>query len=157
MLDLFAVHGRFDMSLQVNGDLEVDAHHTVEDVGICLGTLVRELIGDSKGIKRYASALVPMDEALAQVAIDVSNRPYLSLSADALQNGKIGQFDAELVEEFLRAFVNNARITCHIQVLSGSNLHHVAEAVFKGLARVLSDALSLDPNQNGIPSSKGVL
>jgi len=156
MLTLFAAHGHFDLTVKVKGDLEVDGHHTTEDVGICLGQAIQEAMGDAAGITRYADALIPMDEALCQMAVDLSNRPHLGFDVPNF-SGQIGQFDAELVEEFFHALINNARFTCHIQVLKGRNLHHIAESIFKAFARVLSQALSKDPRQTGIPSTKGVL
>lgn len=156
MLNLWTHHGLFDLSLSVDGDLEVDFHHTVEDVGIALGQAFREAIGDAKGITRYASGLTPMDEALCQVAIDYSNRPYLAFE-NHLPKTKVGEFDVELTEEFLRAFVNNARITLHVDILKGTNLHHIIEAVFKGLGRELDKVSQKDPRKKDVPSTKGVL
>ncbi len=156
MLNLWAVHGLFDLSVNATGDQYIDFHHTVEDVGICLGMAFREALGSGKGIRRYSSLVLPMDEALAQVAIDVSNRIYFAFSPP-MPKAKIGEFDAELVEEFWHAFVTNARITTHIQVLSGHNLHHVAESIFKAMAVALDDATQLDSRKSNIPSTKGVL
>lgn len=156
MLDLFAVHGLFDLQVKVNGDLEVDAHHTVEDVGLCLGDAFLKARADAAGTKRYASVLLPMDDALVQVALDVSNRPYFSLTGLPLV-GRCGLFEAELCEEFFRSFVNQARINLHIKLLAGDNLHHCIEAMFKAVARCLREALENDPRRKGIPSSKGVL
>ena len=156
MLTLWTHHGQFDLTLKVKGDLDVDFHHTVEDVGITLGQAFRTAIGDAKGITRYASGLTPMDEALCQIAIDYSNRPYLHLE-NHLPKTKVGDFDVELMEEFLRAFVNNARITLHVDILRGSNLHHIIEACFKGLGRELKKASTRDPNNQHVPSTKGIL
>lgn len=157
MLTLFATHGVMALTVAAKGDLHVDAHHLTEDVGICLGLAVREALGDAKGIVRYASGVYPMDDALVQVAIDVSGRPYVAFSP-TLPKAKIGQFDAELVEEFFRAFAFNARINLHIRVLAGDNLHHIAEACFKGVGVTLGQALRLDPRKAGlVPSTKGVL
>ena len=156
MLNLWTHHGLFDLELKVDGDLEVDFHHTVEDVGIALGQAFKEAIGDAKGITRYASGLTPMDEALCQIAIDYSNRPHLEFK-NHLPKTKVGEFDVELTEEFLRAFVNNARITLHIDILKGSNLHHIIEACFKGLGRELDKVSQIDTRKKDIPSTKGVL
>jgi imidazoleglycerol-phosphate dehydratase len=156
MLDLFTHHGLFDLSLAVKGDLEVDYHHTVEDIGICLGQAFREAIGDARGIERYASGYLPMDEALCRIAIDISNRPHLDFNCD-LPKTKVGTFDVELTEEFFRAFVNNSRITMHIDILRGTNLHHIIEAVFKGFGFFLKKASLKDPKKPNVPSTKGVL
>lgn len=155
MLTLLGYHGQFDLTVDAQGDLDVDYHHTVEDVGIVLGHAFREALGDCKGIHRYASGLIPMDEALAQIAIDISNRPYLAFSA-SVGKTKVGTFDVELLEEFLRAFVNNARLTLHVSLLSGDNLHHIIESVFKGLGIMLRQAVQVDPTKD-TPSTKGVL
>lgn len=156
MLDLFTRHGLFDLDLEVDGDLDVDYHHSVEDVGICLGQAFREAIGDAKQITRYSSGLIPMDESLAQIAIDISNRPSLQF-APKLPTGMVGQFNSELVLEFFHAFVNNARISLHIGILTGENLHHMIEACFKGFGILLDRATILDERHSGIPSTKGVL
>ncbi|CAM3903186.1 imidazoleglycerol-phosphate dehydratase HisB [Mesobacillus zeae] len=156
MLDLFAKHGQFDLAVVAKGDIEVDDHHTVEDIGICLGQALREALGDKKGIKRYGSALVPMDEALAQVAIDLSNRPHLEMRAD-FPAAKVGTFDTELVHEFLWKLALEARMNLHIIVHYGKNTHHMIEAVFKALGRALDEAAAIDPRIKGVPSSKGVL
>ena len=156
MLTLFAKHGLFDLTVKVDGDLDVDGHHSVEDVGICLGLAFRDAVGDAVGINRYASVIIPMDEALCQTAIDVSNRPALSMKHN-FDKEKVGQFDSELVEEFFNAFVNNARINLHIDMLKGSNLHHKIEACFKAFGVCLDQATQLDPRKKGVPSTKGVL
>lgn len=156
MLTLWTHHGLFNLTLQVDGDLEVDFHHTVEDVGIALGQAFQKAIGDAKGINRYASGFTPMDEALCRIAIDYSNRPHLDFK-NHLPKTKVGEFDVELTEEFLNAFVNNARITLHIDILKGNNLHHIIEACFKGLGRELDKASTLDPRKKDIPSTKGIL
>ncbi|MBT5855693.1 imidazoleglycerol-phosphate dehydratase HisB [bacterium] len=156
MLDLFTVHGLFDLKLRVNGDLEIDGHHTTEDVAICLGKALSEALNDSKGIHRYASGLIPMDEALCQIALDISGRPHLDFEGD-FPKGKVGDFDVELVEEFFRAFVNNARVTLHINVLKGGNLHHMIEACFKAFGVILDRATQIDTRKKGVPSTKGVL
>ncbi|MFC1755492.1 imidazoleglycerol-phosphate dehydratase HisB [Thermoproteota archaeon] len=156
MLDLFTVHGIFDLDLSVNGDLEVDFHHTVEDIGICLGQAFQQALGSGEQIQRFSSGNLPMDETLCQISIDVSNRPYLDFNA-AFEKTKVGEFDVELTEEFLRAFVNHAKITLHMTVLKGQNLHHMIEACFKALGVFLSKAVQIDPRKKGIPSSKGIL
>lgn len=156
MLDLFTKHGIFDLDLNVKGDIDIDFHHSVEDTGICLGQAFREALGDSKGITRYASGLIPMDEALCQVAVDISNRPHLTFNYDAPKS-KVGEFDIELAEEFFIAFVNNARITLHLDIIRGRNLHHIIEGCFKGLGIILDRATILDPRKAGIPSTKGIL
>ncbi len=155
MLTLFSVHGLFDLTVRANGDTHIDFHHTTEDIGICLGLAFREAIGTASGICRYASRAIPMDEALTQVAIDVSNRIYFAYNV-AMPKAKIGEFDAELVEEFWHAFVTNARLNVHIHTLSGTNLHHIAESIFKAMAVTLDDATQID-QRKGIPSTKGVL
>ena len=156
MLDLFSHHGLFDLSVSVKGDLEVDFHHTVEDVGICLGQAFRDALGDARGITRYASCLTPMDEALCRLALDISNRPHLDFHCD-LPKTKVGSFDVELAEEFFRAFVNNARVTLHLDVLRGQNLHHVIESCFKGFGRCLDMATQVDSRKSMVPSTKGIL
>jgi imidazoleglycerol-phosphate dehydratase len=156
MLDLFTKHGHFDLKVDARGDVEIDDHHTVEDIGICLGHALREALGDKKGIKRYASVFVPMDEALAQVVIDISNRPHLEYRAE-FPAATVGGFTVELVHEFLWKFALEARITLHVIVHYGHNTHHMIEAVFKALGRALDEATSIDPRVTGVPSTKGVL
>lgn len=156
MLDLFAKHGQFDLKVEARGDVDIDDHHTVEDIGICLGQVLREALGDKAGIKRYASVFVPMDEALAQVIIDISNRPHFELRAD-FPAASVGSFTTELVHEFLWKFALEARITLHVIVHYGRNTHHMVEAVFKALGRALDEATSIDPRVKGVPSTKGVL
>jgi imidazoleglycerol-phosphate dehydratase len=156
MLDLLARHGRLDLELAATGDLQTGAHHTVEDVGICLGQALDRALGDRAGIYRYASATIPMDEARATCAIDVSGRAYLAFEAD-LPRGAIGNFDHELTEEFFRAVASNAKLTLHLTVEAGTNVHHMIEAAFKAFARALRDAVALDPSENGVPSTKGTL
>jgi imidazoleglycerol-phosphate dehydratase len=156
MLTLFAVHGFFDLKLHAEGDLEVDAHHTVEDIGICLGQGLAEALGDRQGIRRYGHAVVPMDEACASVALDLSNRPFLVYQAPPL-NPEIGQFETELLPEFFRAFCLQGGVTLHIQVLCGNNTHHIIEAVFKAWGRALDQATLHDDRRAGIPSSKGLI
>ena len=156
MLDLFAKHGQFDLKVQAQGDIEIDDHHTVEDIGICLGQAFREALGDKKGIKRYGNCFLPMDESLAQVVIDISNRPHFEYRAQYPSN-LVGSFSTELVHEFLWKFALEARITLHVIVHYGQNTHHMIEAIFKGLARALDEATTIDPRVKGVPSSKGVL
>ena len=157
MLTALARHGMLDLEVAAKGDLHIDFHHTVEDVGIVLGQAVRRALGDKRGIARYGHALVPMDEALAEAALDISGRPFLAWNV-AFQRAKIGEFDTELVEEFCRAFAFNAGITLHVTLKAGTNAHHVAEACFKALARALRIAVEPDPRAAGvIPSTKGVL
>jgi imidazoleglycerol-phosphate dehydratase len=156
MLTLFAVHGLFDLKLHADGDLEVDAHHTVEDIGICLGKCLSEALGDRQGICRYGHAMVPMDEACAAVVLDLSNRPYLVYQAPPL-TAEVGQFETELVPEFFRAFAQHGGVTLHLQVLYGSNTHHILEAIFKAWGRALDQATLYDDRRAGIPSSKGVI
>jgi imidazoleglycerol-phosphate dehydratase len=156
MLELLARHGRLGLEVEANGDLETGAHHTTEDVGICLGQAIDEALGDRASIRRYGSALVPMDEALGECAIDISGRPYCAFDAD-LPEVSIAGFDTELAEEFFRAVSNNSKITLHIWVRSGSNAHHMIEAAFKAFARALREAVSIDPDESGVPSTKGTL
>ena len=156
MLDLLARHGRIGLDVEATGDLETGAHHTVEDVGIVFGQALDEALGDRAGIRRYGSALVPMDEALAECAIDISGRPYVAFDAD-LPDVSIAGFDADLAEEFFRAVANSAKLTLHIWVRSGTNAHHMIEACFKAFARALRVAVSIDPEESGVPSTKGTL
>ena len=157
MLNLFASHGRFDLVLNCKGDLEVDGHHTVEDIGIALGQAVREALGDKGGITRYASFYLPMDESLAFVALDISGRSYLVYDGGEMAP-MIGSYDSELTEEFLRAFAFNAGITLHAKVLYGSNSHHKVEAIFKALGHALHDAVKINPEAaDELPSTKGML
>ncbi|GAF25240.1 imidazoleglycerol-phosphate dehydratase [Moorella thermoacetica Y72] len=156
LLAQMARHGLLDLKVWAEGDLEVDNHHTVEDIGICLGQAVKKALGDKKGISRYGSALVPMDEALVLVALDFSGRPYLAWGLE-LPPGRIGSLETELVEEFLRAMVNNSGLTLHVRQLAGHNAHHLAEALFKALGRAIRQAVTLDQREQGIPSTKGIL
>ena len=156
MLELLARHGRLGLDLEASGDLETGAHHTTEDVGICLGQAIDEALGDRSGIRRYGSALVPMDEALGECAIDISGRPYFAFDAD-LPEVSIAGFESELAEEFFRAVSNNSKITLHLWIRSGSNAHHMIEASFKAFARALREAVSNDPDEPGVPSTKGTL
>ncbi len=156
MLTHVAVHGLFDLTIQASGDTEVDDHHTVEDVGIALGQALQQALGDRAGIRRYGDAIVPMDEALALVAVDLSGRGVLGWEG-SFPTQRIGQFDTELVEEFLRALAREGRLTLHVRLLAGRNSHHMAEAVFKALGRALREAVEIDPRRSGVPSSKGQL
>lgn len=156
MLTLFSLHGRFDLELSAKGDTEVDFHHLVEDVGICLGEAFRKSLGNMAGIARYAFASIPMIESLANVSVDVSARPHLVFRCP-MKCEKVGAFDVELVEEFLRAFSQSSGICIHVNVLYGSNGHHTIEAVFKALGRAMADAVRIDPRVKGVPSTKGVL
>ncbi len=151
-----ARHGRFDLKLKAKGDLHIDAHHTVEDVGICLGKALNEALGDKKGIVRFGSGVVPMEDSLAEVAIDLCGRSFCVYNVK-YTSGKIGEFDVELVEEFLRAFSGNALMNLHINVPYGTNNHHIAEAIFKAIGRALSTAVAIDPKGGDVPSTKGVL
>jgi len=156
MLDLFSKHGLFILTVAANGDTHIDDHHTVEDIAICLGEAFKKALGNGKGITRYASVSVPMDEALCNIAMDISNRPCLSFNVD-FPKTKVGTFDAELVEEFFNAFVNNARMSLHIDMVRGQNLHHIIESIFKAFGVCLDKATQIDPRKDDIPSTKGVL
>ncbi|EKO1911517.1 imidazoleglycerol-phosphate dehydratase HisB [Clostridium botulinum] len=156
MLNLMARHGLIDVKLEAKGDLRVDSHHTVEDVGIVLGQGFKEALGDKKGIRRYGTSFVPMDEALASVSIDISGRPYIVCDFNFTVE-KLGEMDTELVEEFLRALAFNAGITLHARILYGKNNHHMIEAVFKALGRALREAVDIDEKINGVMSTKGTL
>ena len=156
MLSHVARHGLFNLKLQAKGDLHVDAHHTVEDVGICLGQAIDKALGDKKGIVRFGSATVPMEDSLASVTVDLCGRAYCVYNAN-YGTDKIGEFDVELVEEFLRALANNARFNLHVNVPYGSNSHHIAEAIFKALGRSLQEAVRIDETCQDIPSTKGIL
>ncbi|AAM25301.1 MAG: Imidazoleglycerol-phosphate dehydratase [Caldanaerobacter subterraneus] len=156
MLSLFAKHGLFDLKVIAKGDLEVDTHHTVEDVGIVLGTAFLKASGDKKSIKRFSTFYVPMDEALVRVSLDISGRPYLYYDLP-LKAERVGNFETETVEEFFRAFAYNFGITLHVELLHGVNTHHIIEASFKALGKALDEALKLDERIDGIPSTKGIL
>ena len=157
MLTLFAKHGRFDLQLACKGDTQVDDHHSVEDIGICLGEAFAKALGDKAGIRRYGSMLLPMDEALVLSSLDISGRAHLSYTA-SIRARKVGTFDTELAEEFWEAFARSAKITLHIRQLAGRNAHHIIEGMFKSVARALREAVSIDPALAGeIPSTKGVL
>ncbi|MGI8570165.1 MAG: imidazoleglycerol-phosphate dehydratase HisB [Methylocella sp.] len=157
MLEQLARHSLIDIDIRATGDLHIDQHHTVEDTGIALGQAVRQALGDMAGIARFADVLLPMDETLTRVAVDISGRPFLVFRTK-YAHGKIGAFDTELVREFFQAFTTHAAINIHVETLYGENAHHIAESSFKGLARALRAAVALDPRQNGaIPSTKGLL
>lgn len=156
MLDLFARHGHFDLQIQAQGDVQIDAHHTTEDLGICLGMAIKEALGDKSGIRRYGNAFVPMDDSLAQVVIDLSNRPHLEYRAQLAQS-RVGQFDTELVHEFLWKLALEARMNLHVILHYGYNTHHQIEAIFKALGRALDEAVSLDSRVQGVLSTKGLL
>ena len=157
MLTLFARHGRFDLIVTCNGDVDVDYHHSAEDIGICLGKAFSEALGDMAGVTRYASTILPMDETLILTAVDISGRSYLAYKVNMPQK-RVGTFDTELVEEFLLAFVRHASITLHVRKLDGANTHHIIEGTFKALGRVLSKAVAINEKfKNEIPSTKGVL
>jgi imidazoleglycerol-phosphate dehydratase len=157
MLDQLARHSLMDLDIEAKGDLHIDQHHTVEDVGITLGQAFRRALGEMRGITRYADALIPMDETLTRVAVDISGRPYLVFKTE-FSNAKIGEFDTELAREFFQAFAQNAAITLHIETLYGANNHHIAETCFKGVARAIGRAVAIDSRQaDRIPSTKGAL
>jgi imidazoleglycerol-phosphate dehydratase len=157
MLSLLAAHGFFDLEIQAKGDIEVDDHHTVEDLGIAIGMAVRKALGEKRGIRRYGEATVPMDEALARVALDISNRPVLSYRV-SLQNRTTGSFDVGLLREFFRALVTHAGVTMHVDLLAGDEPHHVSEAIFKAFARALDQATRSDSRLGeSVPSTKGIL
>lgn len=156
MLGLFAKHGVFDLEVRCKGDLHIDAHHSVEDIGICLGQAFERALGEKRGIVRFDHAYYPMDETLARVTVDLSGRPYLVYRVD-VERERVGDLDAELVEEFWKAFASNARVNVHVELIYGRNAHHIFEAVFKAAARALSRASRPDPRVSGIPSTKGVL
>ena len=156
MLESFAKHGMFDLRVRAKGDLAVDLHHTIEDVGIVLGSAIRQALGNAAGIRRYGQALLPMAEAKLEVAVDVSNRPYLVYRVE-LANDRVGDFDVSLAEDFLYALSQNAGLDLHVELRYGKSPHHVVEAIFKGVARALRQALELDPRGGGVPSVKGAL
>jgi len=156
MLEAWAKHGLMDLSVDAKGDLEVDLHHTVEDVGICLGKAFKEALGSKQGIVRYGDSFLPMDEALLHAAVDLSGRPYLVFNVP-VQRTRIGNFDLDLLKDFFRAFAFNAEITLHVTMHYGENLHHIAEAVFKAVGRALAEATRYNPRVSGVPSTKGSL
>ena len=156
MLNLFAAHGQFDLKVICAGDLEVDGHHSIEDIGIAMGAALKSALGDKRGITRYGTFFLPMDETLALVSLDISGRPFLVCEVGTLAP-MIGTFDTELVEEFLRAFAFNAGLTLHVKILYGKNSHHKVEAIFKALGHALKAAVAIDDKIQGVPSTKGVL
>jgi imidazoleglycerol-phosphate dehydratase len=156
MLLLFAKHGIFDLEVRCKGDLHIDAHHSVEDIGICLGSALDRALGDKRGIARFAHSYYPMDETLVRAVVDLSGRPYLVYKVK-VERERVGDLDAELVEEFWKAFATHARINVHLELLYGRNGHHIFEAIFKAAARALSKAVRLEPRMQGVPSTKGVL
>src|SRR3954462_7871069 len=156
MLDLLARHSLIDLTVEAEGDLQVDAHHTVEDVGIVIGQCIERALGDKKGIHRYGWAIIPMDESLAQVAIDLSGRPAFIFNVK-FSGTTIGTFPVELVDEFFKSTATNAKMNLHVNVPYGTNNHHIAEAIFKGVAKALADAVRIDPREKGVPSTKGSL
>jgi imidazoleglycerol-phosphate dehydratase len=156
MLSLMCKHGLFDMRLKAKGDIDVDYHHTVEDIGIVFGKAVKQALGSMKGISRYGQASVPMDEALASICIDISGRPYLVYKVEFPKKSKIKNFDPDLIEDFLQAFVSNSAITLHAESRYGRNTHHIIESIFKALGRALRQAVSIDPRVKGIPSTKSL-
>lgn len=156
MLELFSKHSLIDLTLSAKGDVDIDAHHTVEDIGIVLGTAMLDALGDKKSITRYGSFMIPMDEVLSLVALDISNRPYFvyDVPVDKL---KVGTFDSELIKEFFQAFAFNAKINLHIKTFYGDNVHHIFESIFKAFARAIRQAVSLDSRNKGLPTTKGML
>ena len=157
MLSLMAAHGFMDINLSASGDTEIDDHHTVEDMGICLGTAINQALGKKKGIRRYGEATVPMDEVLSRVAIDISNRPFLAYRV-SLAETKTGKFDVSLIKEFFRALVNYAGITMHVDLISGNDAHHIAESIFKAFGRALDQAVGVEDRlESAVPSTKGIL
>lgn len=156
MLTLMTKHGLFDLEITCNGDLNVDQHHSVEDIGIALGQAFHQALGNKEGITRYATVTSPMDEALANVSLDISGRSYFVYNVEGLKD-KVGNFDTELVEEFFQAFTSNAKVTLHINLAYGKNSHHIIEAIFKGFGRALDQASIKNPRIKGVPSTKGIL
>ncbi|MDQ0244694.1 imidazoleglycerol-phosphate dehydratase [Bacillus fengqiuensis] len=156
MLDAFTKNALFNVNVNAKGDIEIDDHHTVEDIGICLGQALKEALGDKKGIKRYGNSFVPMDDALAQVVVDLSNRPHFEMRGD-IPGSRVGTFDTELVHEFLWKLALESRMNLHVIIHYGRNSHHIIEAVFKALGRALDEATTVDPRIKGVPSTKGML
>jgi imidazoleglycerol-phosphate dehydratase len=155
MLSLMCKHGLFDIRLKARGDIDVDYHHTVEDIGIVLGKAVKQALGNMEGVSRYGQASVPMDEALASVSLDISGRPYLVYKVEFPKKSKIKNFEPDLIEDFLQAFASNSGITLHVESPYGRNTHHIIEAIFKALGRALRKAVFIDPRVKGVPSTKG--
>jgi imidazoleglycerol-phosphate dehydratase len=156
MLSLMSKHGLFDMKLRAKGDIDVDYHHTVEDLGIVLGKAMKQAIGNMHGISRYGQASVPMDEAIAVVTLDISGRPYLVYKVEFPKRSKVKNFDPDLIEDFLQAFVSNCDVTLHVEAPYGRNTHHIIEAIFKALGRAFRQAVTIDPRVKGVPSTKSV-
>lgn len=156
MLNLFTRHGLFNLTIKADGDVEIDGHHTSEDIAICLGQAIRQALGDKKGINRYGHAVIPMDEALTEVVIDLSDRPFYAVRG-SLPAARIGDFDTELVDEFLSKLAMEARMNLHVDFRAGRNTHHMIEAAFKALGRALDEAVQIDPRVTGVPSTKGSL
>jgi len=156
MLVLFGRHGRFSLDVHTDGDLETGSHHTVEDTGIGIGQALDQALGDRSGIERYGSAFVPMDECLAHAVVDISGRPFLAMDVP-LPTAVVGGFETDLLQEFLRGLVNHSKLTLHVRLLAGENPHHVIEAVFKAVARALAQAVAINPDVQGVPSTKGLL
>ncbi|MBI3584516.1 MAG: imidazoleglycerol-phosphate dehydratase HisB [Nitrospinae bacterium] len=156
MLSQIAKHGFFDLEINAKGDTDIDYHHTVEDVGIALGEAFKKALGEKEGIRRYGHAVIPLNEALSMVSVDISGRPYIVYNV-AMPKEKVGEFDVELTEEFFRAFANSSGMSLHINVMYGNNLHHIIESIFKAAARALNEATSIDERVKGIPSTKGKL
>ena len=157
MLSLMCKHGLFDIKLKAKGDIDIDDHHTVEDIGIVIGKALKQAVGDMKGIARYGQASVPMDEALASVSLDISGRPYFVYKVEFPKKSKLKDFDPDLIEDFLQAFVSSSSITLHINALYGRNIHHIIEAVFKGLGMALREAVSVNRKIKSIPTTKGLI
>jgi len=157
MISLMSKHGLINLKIRAKGDIEIDYHHTVEDLGIVLGKALKQALGDMKGISRYGQASVPMDETIASVSLDISGRPYLVYKVEFPKKGKLRNFDPDLVEDFLQAFVSNSGLTLHISIPYGRNTHHIIEAIFKALGRALRQAITIDPRVKGIPSTKRVI
>lgn len=157
MISLMSKHGLINLKIRAKGDIEIDYHHTVEDLGIVLGKALKQALGDMKGISRYGQASVPMDETIASVSLDISGRPYLVYKVEFPKKGKLRNFDPDLVEDFLQAFVSNGGLTLHISIPYGRNTHHIIEAIFKALGRALRQAITIDPRVKGIPSTKRVI
>ncbi|HZS42478.1 MAG TPA: imidazoleglycerol-phosphate dehydratase HisB [Polyangia bacterium] len=157
MLDAFARHGLYDLELRASGDVDIDGHHVVEDVGLCLGDAYAQALGDKHGIRRYGECTVPMDETLAQAVVDFSGRPALVWRVDGIQGKWVGGFDAELAHEFFQAFVNRCQCNLHLRLHYGENAHHILEALWKAFARATMDASRIDPRSEGVPSTKGTL
>ena len=156
MFELMTSHGFIDLDIKAKGDIEIDYHHTVEDIGICLGMAIKQALGDKKRIRRYGQAVIPMDESLAQVVIDISNRPYLSYKV-SIKKSMTGKFDVVILKEFFRALVNYSGITMHIVLLSGGDAHHIAESIFKAFAKALDQACQIEERLDDVPSTKGLL